>query len=136
MVCPVCKGSGITTVKHLGDVYILPPPCGGCRGTGVLTEADETGSLFDRMIAKKIEIEDAISEEPMLPKDLKQRWSDRLDEILLTQPGAEAELRALRDEIDAAESDLSGCYLALIYVGLGELARMCEERRDSGPAAG
>jgi hypothetical protein len=47
MMCPVCKGSGVSPIPHFPDgkggwldetYYFLGLPCGGCNGTGVVPD--------------------------------------------------------------------------------------------------
>ena len=134
MICPVCHGSGITTVSLLDKIHTLGVRCGGCDGTGVLKDDDEpdTRPLRDKLIAKKVKLMAEISELRNLPSNLERRWNDRLDGISLTQADAEAVLRDLQKEVDDLELDLPDCDTSLIYSRLGELSRMCAEyRRNS-----
>jgi hypothetical protein len=113
-------------------MHSLGVRCGGCRGTGVVGDAEDAPdgrSLFDRMIAKKVDLEEAISGVRGLPAEVKRRWNDCLEAISVTQPDAEAVLVRLRGEVDEAERDYPLCELAVIYCDLGELARMCAEYR-------
>jgi regulator of sirC expression with transglutaminase-like and TPR domain len=130
MICPVCNGSGITTVTHLRVVYNLGVRCGGCGGTRVISDTPDTRPLFDKMISKHVELLESISEISGLPSSVKRRWNDRLDNLHLTQEDAEAVLRDLQREVDEAENDHPECDLALIYTNLGDLSRMCAEHRD------
>jgi hypothetical protein len=127
MICPVCKGSGITTVTHLRVVYNLGVRCGGCGGTGVISDTPDNRPLFDKMVSKYNELLEDISEISGLPSSLKRRWYDRLESLHVTQENAEAALKDFQREVDEAESDYPECELALIYTGLGDLSRMCAE---------
>lgn len=133
-ICPVCNGSGITRVTHLRVVYTLDVRCGGCGGTGVLDDTPDTRPLFDKMISKYTELQEAISEVRGLPANLKCRWYSHLEGISVTQSNAAASLGELRREVDEAESKFPECELALIYCDLGELSRMCAEYRTQSSA--
>jgi regulator of sirC expression with transglutaminase-like and TPR domain len=130
MICPVCKGSGITTVTLLRVVYNLGARCGGCGGTGVISDMPDDRPLFDKMVSKHVELQEAISEISGLPSNLKRRWYDHLDSLHVTQENVEAALKGLQREVDEAEDDYPECDLALIYTGLGDLSRMCAEYRN------
>jgi len=127
MMCGICKGSGITTVKQGRETFTLSIPCGACDGTGIQPPR-VTLPPDEELIAIKGEIMQEIEEVRHVPADITRRWCERLDAISLFQADAEVLLRRLQEDIEPLENDFPDSSLDLVTTGLSRLSRKCADR--------
>jgi hypothetical protein len=97
------------------------------------SEVDNQETLRDKIIRRLIQSEDAISQNPDLPDDVKQKWTAMLQECYPTKANSVTLLRDLRRDVDTWVEIDPQSELSLIYVAIGAVATMIEtyQRRFS-----